>query len=566
MATRSGIGTGSAGEAERLLVHRAGGTTLGVAVSRVTGIVREQLLAALFPTAVLDAFVAAFTLPSTLREMLAEGALSKAFLTVFAQTEERSGRADGDRLLALTIRILLPALALVVVVGIVFAPELVDSFFSGAAMARPPPAGFAAGFATVRDLTVWMTRLMFPFLFFISLAAVFMGGLHARHRFFLPAVASAFFNVTTGVFALAGALIGPEWGIHPVAGLALGVPVGGLVQLGIQWRAFRRTGFRPPSAGAARSVPASRPAPGSGLRQVGQLFVPVALAAGSLQIHVLISRHFASMGTSWLAWVYQGYRLAQTPAAFVGVALSHAGLPALSRAAARRDHEEFLAILIRSGRLLMILSLVSAAGLAAIAEPLVAVIYQHGVFRPEDAAAVTTVIRVYVLGLPAFGAAKILTDAFFALGTTRPPLAVTAVGTVLVWFVTDFVVLRIGLGYPGIPLGTVVVAWISTAMLFGLLAPRLGRDGAGRSRARHLLTGVADAGMRGLMLGGIVGAAAWLVTGSVDPAGRLAVELAVTALATAAGVLAFAVAARRLVPVEFGLLRDAVAGLFGRRA
>ncbi len=548
----------SANEPERLLVRRAGATTLGVTVSRITGLAREQLLAALFPTAALDAFVAAFTLPGALREMLAEGALSKAFLTVFAQTGERGGRAEADRLLALTIRALLPVLLLVTTAGIVFAPALVDAFFTGAAMARPPPEGYGFGFATVRDLTVWMTRLMFPFLFCISLAALFMGGLQARHRFFLPAVASAFFNVTTGVFALLGALVGPEWGFHPMAGLALGVPVGGLAQLFVQWRAFRRMGRR---TGNGRSLPAAQLVSDPGLRRVGRLFAPVALAAGSLQIQVLISRRFASMGTSWLAWVHQGYRLAQFPAALVGVALSHAGLPALSRAAEREDPEEFLSILMRSGRLLMILSLASAAGLAAIAEPLTALIYQHGRFRPEDAASVVAVIRVYALGLPAFGAAKILTDAFFALGTTRPPLLVTGLGTALLWVTTDFAVVHAGLGYPGIPLGTVVVSWISAGALFGLLAPRLGR-----SRARRLGSGVVDAGLRGLLTGGVAGGAAWLVVGSVDPAGRLAVELAVTALAVGAGALAFGVAARRLVPVEFGLLRDALAGLFtGRR-
>ncbi len=554
--SRSG---GRAAEAGRSLARRAGATSLGVAVSRVTGLVREQILAALFPTAALDAFVAAFTLPSTLREMLAEGALSKAFLTVFAQTEERAGQAEADRLLDLTIRALLPVLLLTTIAGIVFAPQLVSLFFTGAAMAAPPPPGFDMGFRTVGELSIWLTRIMFPFLFFISLAALFLGALQARRRFFLPAAASAFFNVTTAVSALLGALVASESGFHPMSGLALGVPLGGLAQFLIQWRAFRRLGRASRSAVSPDPRRATGMLRDPGLRKVGKLFFPVALAAGGLQIHVLISRHFASMGASWLAWMHQGYRLIQLPAALFGVALSHAGLPALSRARERGDEDLFLAILIRSGRMLMILSIASAAGIAAIAEPLVAVIYQHGAFRAEDAAAVATVIRVYALGLPAFGATRILSDAFFALGSTRAPLLVTMAGAGLIWFATDFAVVGLGLGYSGIPLATAFVAWVSVALLFGLLAPRLGSGGASR-----LAKEVGSAAIRGGFAGGCVGGAAWLVAGNVDTEGELLRELLATGLSTLAGVAVFALAARRVAPVEFSLLRDAARGLFGR--
>ena len=182
---------------------------------------------------------------------------------------------------------LLPVSLLVTVVGVVFAPQLVDFVFSRGAFDEPLPESLRFGLETPRELAVWLTRVMFPFIACASVASLFMGGLQARNSFFLPAVASSFFNVTTIVFAALGFLSAPRWGVHPMAGLAIGVPVGGLVQLLVQWRWFRRDGYRPVATGGMRAT-VSDPA----FRRVCRLFAPAAGAAGTLQINV---HHFEAL-------------------------------------------------------------------------------------------------------------------------------------------------------------------------------------------------------------------------------------------------------------------------------
>ena len=543
---------------ERHLARRAGSVSLGVVFSRLTGLVREQTLAFLFPTPLLDAFYAAYTFPNTLREMLAEGALSKAFVATFAAVDQGDGKEAAHRLFGRVFRVLLPVSLLVSVAGVVFAPQLVDLVFSRGAFDTPLPESLRFGVDTPRELAVWLTRVMFPFIACASIASLFMGGLQARNSFFLPAVASSFFNVTTIVFAALGFLAAPRLGLHPMAGLALGVPLGGLVQLLAQWRWFRRDGYRPVPTGGMRAT-ASDPA----FRRVCRLFAPAAAAAGTLQINVIISRHFASAGTSWLAWFMMAYRLVQLPAGLIGVALSSATLPALTRAAGRGDRDGFGRVLGQSGRLMLVLTLAAAAGLIGIAAPFVALIYQRGAFQPEDAEQVARVLSIFALGLPAFGATKLLSDAFFALGSTRPPLLVAVIGTVVTWIATRGFVVEAGYDHLGLPLATVCVAWFSAGLLSALLVPRLGADASGGSRARALFGELAGAGLRALPVAAATGVSAWLVVlfvGNRLGSGAWA-GAATTLLATAVGALAFLVGVRLLAGREWEPIRDALFAL-----
>ena len=551
----------SAARDERQLTRRAGAVSLGVVVSRISGLLREQVLAYLFPTALLDAFFAAYTFPSTLREMLGEGALSKAFIATFAAVDAGEGREAAHRLFTRVFRALFLAALLVTVLGVVFAPALVDFVFSREAFRAPLPEALGGRFATGRELTVWLTRLMFPFIFFASLAALYLGALHARHRFFLTGLASSLFNVATIVFAVAGYFSAEALGLHPMAGLAVGVPVGGLAQLAAQAVGLRRAGYRRAPAGGLRAT-LRDPA----FRRVARLFAPAAGAAGTLQINVLISRHFASIGTSWLSWFSMAYRLAQLPSGLIGVALSNAGLPSLTRAAGRGDPEGFARVLTRAGRLTILLGLSAAAGLAAVAEPLVSLIYRRGAFTPEDAAQVTLLLSVFALGLPAFGTAKILTDAFFALGSTRPPLLVAVVGTGVTYLLTRAFVVTADLGQVGLPLAVVSVSYFSLLAQAVLLAPRLGRDGLGRSRARAAYLDLAGAALRALpvalVTGGAAAAVSWAIRSGAGP-GTLP-DLAAVVAAVGIGLGAFSLAARRLAPADYGPIREAAAPLLRR--
>ncbi len=546
---------------ERQLAGRAGSVSLGVILSRITGVAREQTLAYLFPTRMLDGFVAAYTFPNALREMLAEGALSKAFVATFAAVDHNDGTRAAHRLFIRVSRVVLPVTLAVSGLGMAFAPEVVDAIFAGPAFSEPFLEGMRFGFDTPRDLAVWMTRLMFPFLVFVSLGALVMGGLQARNRFFLPSVASAFFNFAVIAGAVVGFVYAPRLGLHPMAGLGLGVPLGGLAQLAVQALWFRRHGFRREPAGGIRAT-VRDPA----FRRVVRLYLPAAVSAGALQIHVVISRYFASGGTSWLSWFHFAYRVAQLPSALVGVALSHAALPSLTRFAGRGDRDGLIRVLGRAGSLMVALSTAAGAGIFAIAEPLIAVIYLRGEFTPEDAEGVTALLRILAFGLPAFGATKLLTDGFFSLGTTRPPLFVTLVGTGLTWIVTRTLVVTAGLGHLGLPLATVSVAWISASLLAILLSGRLGTDPRGRSRAGILYRRVLGAGLRSLPAALAAGAAGrggvWLV--SSDSEWSTLSALAAVLAGVAAGVTGWVLVIRRTAPGEWRPLRELLHAM-GRR-
>ena len=537
------------------LARRAGSSSLGVMVSRITGLVREQTLAFLFPTVLLDAFYAAYTFPNTLRELLGEGALSKAFIATFAAEDRNRGRDAAHRLLDRVFRTLVPVALLVTALGVVFAPELVDLVFSRGAFDEPLPASRRWGFETPRELAVWLTRLMFPFIGFASLAALFMGGLQARGSFFRPAIASAFFNITTVVFGVFGYLLAPQLGLHPMAGLAIGVPVGGVVQMLAQAFWFARTGYRPGATGGPRVV-LRDPA----WRRVCRLFGPAALAAGTLQLNVLISRHFASAGTSWLSWFAMAYRLVQFPAGLINVAISNAALPSLTRLAEPDDREMFVRVLGQSGRLMAVLSLAAGAGLIGIAEPVVSLIYRRGAFTPEDALQVTGMLSVFAVGLPAFGATKLFTDAFFALGSTRKPLVIAVLGTGLTWIATRAFVVAAGFANLGLPLATVSVAWLSAGLLGLLLARHLGRDGQGRARARTVFSEVAGSALRSAPAALATGAAAFQVSKLVRArlGGGAPEELVTSIAGIGAGVLVWVLTIRVLAPREWGEIRDAL--------
>ncbi len=546
---------------ERRLAGRAGWVSLGVLFSRVTGLVREQVLAFLFPTRLLDAFYAAYTFPNTLRELLGEGALSKAFIATFARVDQNQGPDAAHRLFDRILRALLPAALLVSVLGVVFAPELVDFVFSRGAFHTSLPERQRFGFDTPRELAVWLTRLMFPFLFFVALAALFMSGLHARSQFFLPGLAATFFNVTVIVFGIVGFAAAPELGLHPMSGLAIGVPAGGVVLLLVQALWFGRSGYRPRRTGGPRAV-VRDPA----FRRVCRLFAPAAAAAGSLQFNVVISRHFASAGTSWLAWFAMSYRLVQFPAGLINVAISSATLPSLTRSAARGDPDGFDRMLGQSVRLMAILACAAGAGLLAIAEPLVSLIYRRGAFTPSDSAQVAAMLSIFVLGLPAFGLTKLLSDAFFAIGTTRPPLAVAAFGVASTWITTRSFVATAGFGHLGLPLATVSVAWLQAVLLTLLLAPRLGVDRCGRRRWRALSSEMAGVALRAVPVALVTGAAAR--GGAELIRGRLgggSVELLSTILfAVAAGASAWVVTVPVIAPREWVLIRDPLMGLIRR--
>jgi putative peptidoglycan lipid II flippase len=482
------------------LGRAASSVSSGVFVSRILGLVREQVLAYLFPAKVgLDAFYAAFRIPNLLRDMFGEGALSKAFVATFSEIQELESKKEAFRVASSVLNAIVLIVGALTVLGMVYADTLVGLIFQGGGFDVPLDPETSFGFATKRDLTVFLTRLMFPFILLVCVAALVMGILNARGRFFVPALASSFFNVGSIVVGVAGYFLAPELGYHPTVGMAVGVLAGGLLQLGWQLPSLFRVGYR-------YTLELSWNDPR--FQKVLRLFAPGALIASTVQVNLLVNSIFASRGEGWLTWIVQAFRIVHLPIGLVGVAVSVATLPALSRAAAQNDREGFRETFSLATRLVVLFTVPASVGLIVLADPIVRLIFEQGQFGSADTEAVAGALRFYSLGLLSFAAVKIVTDGFYALQDIRAPLVVSVLSmfsnVVLNWL---FVV-GLGMNHTGLALATststslsFVVLWVlfrrhrrtgrlGTRAVFRTLAQSLGASaamGASAFYSYHLL-------------------------------------------------------------------------------
>ncbi len=323
---------------EKLNTRAASVVALAVLCSRVLGLVRDQIFGSIFGGGeIMDAFQMAFRIPNLLRDLFAEGALSTAFITVFAKTTA----TEGDRAAWELANKVATAAAVIVsgltVIGILCAPWIVAVIAGGF-----PPEKAA--------LTVTLTRVMFPFILLVSLAALVMGMLNAKNVFGIPATASSFFNLGS-IIAGAGIgwLIDPHFGVRATMGLALGTLIGGAMQLGVQLPSLQRLGyrFRPDFHWRDR-----------GVKAILRLMVPSVIAASSTQVNVLVNSMFAShLGNGPVTWLAYSFRLMQLPLGIFGVALGTVSLPLLARMAAGGNIVGFRTELARGMRLAFLLTI-----------------------------------------------------------------------------------------------------------------------------------------------------------------------------------------------------------------
>jgi putative peptidoglycan lipid II flippase len=386
------------------IARAAGSMSVAVLLSRVLGLVREQVLAALFGAGYsIDAFVVAFRIPNLLRDLFAEGALSTAFVTVFSQHDQRLGPERTWRLANNVIACFAILVGGISLLGMLFSPQLVDLM--------APDFGLVPG---KLQLTWTMTRIMFPFLLLVSLSAVVMGILNTKEKFFIPALSSSFFNLGSIVVGVGLALLLPRLGVSAIVGMAWGTLAGGLMQLLIQTPQLRRVGFRLQGVLDLRD---------EGLRQIFRLMLPAVVGLSASQINVFINTFYASScAQGSVSWLNYAYRLVHLPQGLFGVALSVATLPMVSRFAAHRDITAMKEAFSSSLSLAMLLTLPAAAGLIALADPIIAVIFQHGRFTGWDTHQTAAALILYSLGLFAFAGVKILVPVFYALDDTKIPV------------------------------------------------------------------------------------------------------------------------------------------------
>ncbi len=463
--------------------------------SRILGVVREQVLAALFGAGnAMDAYNVAFRIPNLVRDLFAEGAMSSAFVPTFTRTLTTSGKEPAWKLGNNIINALLIITGVLVLLGIVFAPQVVTAF-----------AGDYAGVPGKLDLTILLTRIMLPFLTFVAVAAAVMGMLNSLHQFFIPALSPAMFNVATIICALTLVPVMPRLGLPPIAAIAIGTLVGGVFQLALQWPLLRRQGF------SYRPMLDWRD---EGLRRVLTLMGPGTLGLAATQVNVFVNTVLATgEGTGAVSFLNYAFRLMYLPIGLFGVSIGTATLPAVSRHAAQQDYVAVRTTIADSMTLMMLLNVPATIGLMVLATPIVQVIFQRGAFTPDATIATAAALRFYAVGLLGYSVVRIASPTFYAIGQNRTPVKVS-VATVIVNAALNIALVRV-LGFRGLALGTSIAALFNAALLMILLRRRLDGIDGGRIFASFVRILVASALMGAAAAGVEMALGVWLPGTSV---------------------------------------------------
>ncbi|HXU98974.1 MAG TPA: murein biosynthesis integral membrane protein MurJ [Caulobacteraceae bacterium] len=453
----------SAATAEPSTRRAAGVVGLAVIASRLFGLVREQVFAAMFGAGkLLDIYLAAFQIPNLLRDLFAEGALSIAFTTMFTTAWDTEGEKPAWELANLILTAMIALMGALCIVAIAAAPLLVEVTNFGF---HTVPGKF--------EMAVRLTRILFPFILFVSLAAAVMGMLNARFVFGIPASASTVFNIVSVIAGVSLALAfdpaaratwpHPRFTQNALYGVSLGVLLGGVAQLVIQLPVLFRLGFR-----FRWRLNLADPR----LARLWALMWPSVVAASAVQVNVLVNGNFASTINGGRSWLFCAFRLAQLPIGLFGVSLATATLPAVTRAFARKDMAAFGATMRDSLRLSWFLALPAAAGLGFLARPIIALVYQHGRFSAHDTLETAYALQAYAIGLAAYAAIRVLTPCFYALGLPKTPLRISLIAIAVNLALNTANATVFGLGHVGLALATSMVALLN----FGQLAQALSRQ------------------------------------------------------------------------------------------
>lgn len=380
---------------------RALATVSGMTLlSRILGFVRDFVIARAFGAGIAtDAFFVAFRLPNLLRRMFAEGAFSQAFVPILGEYRNRLGPEATHSLVSRVATLLGLVVAGVAALGALLAPLIIQ-------ISAP---GFSAD-ADKFELTVQLTRITFPYIFFMAMVALAGGVLNTWSRFAIPAFTPVLLNLSF----IGMALFAAPWFDPPVLALAWAVFIGGLLQLLLQLRPLARLGMLP-----RLELNLSDP----GVRRVMKLMAPALLGVSVSQISLLINTIFASfLESGSVSWLYYADRLMEFPAGLLGVALGTVLLPSLSRLHASENNEAFSSLLDWGLRLTLMLTLPAALGLALLSVPLVATLFHYGAFSATDVLQTRSALIAYSIGLTGLILVKVLAPGFYARQDIRTPV------------------------------------------------------------------------------------------------------------------------------------------------
>ena len=406
-------------------------------LSRITGLIRELLIARAFGASGLtDAFFVAFRIPNLLRRLFAEGAFSQAFVPILAEYANKKGEAASRDLINYAASALFWALLAVTVVGVVAAPTVVFLIATGF---DNNPVVFHA--------SVVMTRIMFPYILFMSLVALAGGILNTWREFRIPAFTPVLLNIS---FIIASLFVAPHLE-QPVYALAFAVFVGGLLQLFIQIPALKKIHMLPRLSFRIGEVYRS-----AGVKRIISQMIPATFAVSVTQISLMINTNIAShLPNGSVSWISYADRLMEFPSALLGAALGTILLPSLSRAHARQDKEEYSALLDWGLRLTFLLALPAAVFLITMPEPFSATLFHYGQFGNKDVAMTSRALVAYGVGLIGLILVRILAPGFYARQDIKTPVKIALfvlVATQLMilvfvpWIAHAGLTLAIGLG------------------------------------------------------------------------------------------------------------------------
>jgi putative peptidoglycan lipid II flippase len=431
------------------VVEAAGMIGVATFSSRILGFIRDMVLARLFgATPAADAFFVAYRIPNLLRELFAEGSMSSAFIPVFTEYQTLRSKRDAWELASAVFTTLLTVVTGITIIGIVAASGIVWLLAPGF---HDDPVKLG--------MTTLLTRIMFPYLIFISLAALAMGILNSLRAFAAPAFSPVFFNI----FIIGCAYFLSPTLPEPILGIAIGVVAGGAAQFAMQLPGLKLRGM----------LFGFRFEPGhAGVRRIGWLMVPSLLGLSVTQINITVSTVLSSFFAGGPTYLFYGMRLIQFPLGIFGVALATAILPTLSSQAARQALDELRTTLGFGLRMILFIILPAMLGLILLREPIVHLFFEHGSFTHDDTVATATAVLCYAVGLWAFAGVRIIVSAFYSLQDTKTP-AITAAVAVGANIVLSLIFMR-PLGVAGLALATAVAAMLNGAILVAVLNRRLG--------------------------------------------------------------------------------------------
>jgi putative peptidoglycan lipid II flippase len=511
--------------------------SIATAASRVAGLAREILAASLFSiSAPMSAFTLAFLVPNTVRSLFADAAIQGAFVPVFTEQLEHGRRAEAFRLASMLIFVVALVLGAITALFIIAAPVVMPLF--------------APGFSdSTLDLTVSLSRLLFPILVLLGISGLVVGILNSYNRFGIFAVAPLFWNLVI-IAALAGLTPAfPEE--DQIYAYAIGVLAGTVVQLAMLIYDLRNTPF-----GVRRALLAPlRVGVGAafrdkGVRRVLILMLPVTISLGLINVNLVVNSVFASLiSDQAVAGIDKAFRIYMLPQGIFSVAISTVLFPTLARLAARGDYADLRATLANGMRQILLLLLPATAAILVLAEPMTRLIYERGVFGPEATDLVSEALFWFAFSLPFNGLFLLMTRTFFSLQRAWIPTVIAALNLALTALFSALFYEPFGVG--GIVAATAIATAASVVAQTGILRRQLGRLELGRLVSTTLRVGLASAALAGTSLG------VWTLLD--DALGRgLGGQIASLGIALAAGAVVYAAAVLALRVPEAAQIRSLV--------